>query len=297
MAYVAGGDAMTVAASSDPQAGRLNREGVEQLTQLLEDDFGRATQPFEGVAANQFLLDALDRGEHRSMSVWPGDAPAGVCYVGAGGLVVPAGLPEAAQALAAAVRPSGWRILVGDLTLGEAIVEQSGAGLFRRRPYAREQRLMVLDTTAVPAEHSSGLRRARLGDLERLTDFACGLHVEDQMGPPLSRSGRSAVQQRVAASIKRGSSWTIERRGRPVGKIDVAIESRRRGAQLAGVFVDAHERGRGLARRAIAELAHRLIRAGMPCVTLHVRADNMPAMHAYEAADFIQRRRWLLALR
>lgn len=288
---------MTVAASSDSHAGRLDRDGVAQLTQLLEDDFGRATQPFEGVAANQFLLDALDRGEHRSMSVWPANAPVGVCYVGAGGLVVPAGLSEAASPLAAAVRPSGWRILVGDLTLGEAIVEQSGAGLFRRRAYAREQRLMVLDTAAGAPEHCPGLRRATLGDLERLTDFACGLHVEDQMGPPLSRSGRSAVQQRVAASIRRGSSWTIERSGRPVGKIDVSIQSRRRGGQLAGVFVDPHERGQGLARRAIADLAHRLVRAGIPCVTLHVRADNQPALRAYEAAGFTQRRRWLLALR
>jgi hypothetical protein len=288
---------MTVAASSDPRAGRLSREGVAQLMQLLENDFGRAVQPFEGVAANQFLLDALDRGEHRSMSVWPSDAPVGVCYVGAGGLVVPTGLPEAAQPLAVAVRSSGWRILVGDLTLGEVIVEQSGNGLFRRRPYAREQRLMILDTSTGPVEHCPGLRRAKLGDLERLTDFACGLHVEDQMGPPLSRSGRSAVQQRVAASIRRGSSWTIERHGRPVGKIDVSIESRRRGGQLAGVFVDPHERGHGLARRAIADLSHRLVRAGMPCVTLHVRADNAPALRAYEGAGFVQRRRWLLALR
>lgn len=156
---------------------------------------------------------------------------------------------------------------------------------------------MVLDTAAGVREHFPGLRRAQLGDLERLTDFACGLHVEDQMGPPLSRSGRSAVQQRVAASIRRGSSWTIEHRGRPVGKIDVSIESRRRGGQLAGVFVDPRERGRGLARRAIADLAHRLIRAGLPCVTLHVRVDNLPAIRAYEAAGFTQRRRWLLALR
>lgn len=287
---------MTVAAS-DPRADRLSREGVARLVRLLESDFGRAADTADGVAANQFLLDALDRGEHRAVSVWPADAPEGACYVGSGGLVVPTGLPSAAHALAAAVRPSGWRVLVGDLALGEVIVEQSSAGLFRRRPYAREQRLMVFEAGTGHQPHCPGLRPAEQRDLERMTDFACGLHVEDQMGPPLSRSGRSAVQQRVSASIRRGSSWVVERDGRAMAKIDVSIESRRRGAQLAGVFVDPYQRGRGIARQGIADLAHRLVRSGMPYVTLHVRADNAPAIRAYEAAGFVQRRRWLLALR
>jgi uncharacterized protein len=141
------------------------------------------------------------------------------------------------------------------------------------------------------------MRRAVMGDLERLTDFACGLHVEDQMGPPLSRSGRSAVQQRVATSIRRQTSWVVEVEGHVAAKFDVSIESRRRGAQLAGVYVDRRWRGRGLARRGIADLSRRLLQAGMPCVTLHVRADNVAAIRAYEAAGYTQRRRWLLALR
>jgi ribosomal protein S18 acetylase RimI-like enzyme len=289
---------MTVTASSDSRAGPLGREGVAHLVHLLEDDFGRAKEPGEGVAVNQFLLDALDRGEHRAMTVWPADLPVGVCYVGSGGLVVPAGLPHAAQPIAVAVRTSGWRVLVGDLTLGQAIVEGAGTGLFRRRAYAREQRLMTADPGAVAAlGPCAGLRRAVMGDLERLTDFACGLHVEDQMGPPLSRSGRAAVQQRVAASIRRDTSWVIEVEGQAAAKFDVSIESRKRGAQLAGVFVDRRWRDRGLARRGIADLSHQLFKAGMPCVTLHVRADNAPAIRAYEAAGFVQRRRWLLALR
>jgi uncharacterized protein len=288
---------MTIAASSESRATRLGRDGVAQLMHLLEEDFGRAAHVGEGVSVNQFLLEALDRGEHRSMTVYPVDEPVGVCYVGSGGLVVPAGLPNAAQPLAAAVRASGWRVLVGDLTLGEAIVDEAAAGLFRRRPYAREQRLMAVDAATVANVRCPGLRRAVMDDLEPLTDFACGLHVEDQMGPPLSRSGRAAVQQRVATSIRRDTSWVIEFDGQVAAKIDVSIESRRRGAQLAGVFVDRRWRSRGLARRGIADLSNRLLRAGMPCVTLHVRADNVPALRAYEAAGYVQRRRWLLALR
>ncbi len=288
---------MTLAASREPRAARLTREQIGDLTFELEHDFGRASTRVEGTVAHQFLLDALDRGEHRTMTVWPPSGqPQGVCFVGAGGLIVPGGLPSAAEPLADAVRSSGWRVLVGDMTIGEAIVNDTGAGLFRRRPYAREQRLMVADRR-VPAPQWTGLRRAQASDVEPLTEFACGLHVEDQMGPPLSRSGRSSVRQRVMSSVRRGSSWVVDEDGRVVAKIDVSIESRRRGAQLAGVYVDRRWRGRGVARRAIADLTGRLLDAGLPAVTLHVRADNGAAIHAYEAAGFVQRRRWVLALR
>jgi ribosomal protein S18 acetylase RimI-like enzyme len=291
---------MTLAESPTPQAGRLTRDHVATLVGRLEDDFGRATGPSEGTVAHQFLLDTLDRGEHRSMTVWPpAGPPHGVCYVGAGGLVVPGGLPSAAAPLANAVRSSGWRVLVGDLIIGQAIVDGAGSGLFRRRAYAREQRLMIAERLvgAAASPDASGLRRAEPTDVEVLTDFACGLHVEDQMGPALSRSGRSSVQQRVRNSVRRGSSWVIECDGHVVGKIDVSIESRRRGAQLAGVYVDRRWRGRGLAQRGIADLTARLLAAGLPSVTLHVRADNTPAIRAYEAAGYVQRRRWVLALR
>jgi ribosomal protein S18 acetylase RimI-like enzyme len=291
-------DIVTLAASPGPQAVRLPRDGIARLAQRLEHDFGQVDLPMEGVVAHQFLLDALDRGEHRAMTVWPtAEEPQGVCYVGAGGLIVPGGVPGSASPLAAAVRSSGWRVLVGDLEIGRAIVEDAGAGLFRRRPYAREQRLMVADRRSPAPSNGGGLRRASSSDLDVLTDFACGLHVEDQMGPPLSRGGRSSVRQRVSAGIRRGTSWVVEAEGRVVAKIDVSIESHRRGAQLAGVYVEAAWRGRGVARRGIAALTSRLLDAGMPFVTLHVRADNTPAIHAYEAAGFAQRRRWLLALR
>jgi ribosomal protein S18 acetylase RimI-like enzyme len=289
---------MTLAASPGGQAVRLPRDGVSRLTASLEHDFGRAADTAEGTCAHQFLLDALDRGEHHSMTVWPSPQdPLGVCHIGAGGLVVPGGLPEAAAPLAAAVRGSGWRVLVGDLTIGDAIVDAAASGLFRRRPYAREQRLMVADRPTAMTVGDAVLRRAASDDVDVLTEFAAGLHVEDQMGPPLSRGGRSSVRQRVASSVRRGSSWVLESGGGVVAKIDVSIESRRRGAQLAGVYVDRRWRGRGLARRGIAALTAHLLESGMPCVTLHVRADNIAAIRAYEAAGFVQRRRWLLALR
>lgn len=291
---------MTVAPSPQRRAGRLDADGVRHMIDLLETDFGRLADRAEGTSSHQFLLDALDRGEYRSMTVWPADDPVGVCYQGSGGLVVPAGIEDAGAPLADVVRASGWRVLVGDLDVGTAIVDGSGSGLFRRRPYAREQRLMIADFAGV-AERAAiagiELRRAIADDVDALADFAARLHVEDHMGPPLSRGGRSSVRQRVAASVRRGTSWVAQVDGRVAAKIDVAIDSRVRGAQLAGVYVDRRMRGRGIARRAVAVLTDRLLQSGLPCVTLHVRADNAPALRAYEAAGFVGRRRWLLALR
>lgn len=288
---------MTIAPSPSRRAGRLPRAGVAQLIDRLETDFGRTADRREGSTAAQFLLDLLDRGEHRTLTVWPVGDPIGVYYHGSGGLVVPAGLPEAAGPLAAAIRATGWRVLVGDLTIGGAVVDDAGSGLFRRRPYAREQHLMVRTAWSPAAVGGSPVRRATAGDTEVLTEFACGLHVEDRMGPPLSRSGRASVRQRVANSVRRGSSWVLERDGRVVAKVDVAIDSRRRGAQLAGVYVAADARGRGVARSVVGEVASHMLGRGLPAVTLHVRADNEPAIRAYRAAGFVPLRRWILALR
>jgi uncharacterized protein len=40
-----------------------------------------------------------------------------------------------------------------------------------------------------------------------------------------------------------------------------------------------------------------LLRNGAPAVSLHVRADNAPAIAAYRSAGLVDRRPWILALR
>jgi hypothetical protein len=279
------------------KAVRLTRAGAARVMDALERDFGRLPEG-EWAHAHHYLLDALDRGEHGRFVVWPGNDPVAVLYCGSTGTLVPAGNAAAAAAFAEIAEQTGWRILIGDLPIAEAMLEQPSRALFRRRISARQQRFMTATAASVESgEPPTGLRLAVGSDLEQLTDFACQLHIEDQMGPPISRSGRAAVRSRMLESIIQSATWVVERNGMPVAKIDLSLRSRRRGAQIAGVFVAPRWRNLGIAREAVRAVAHELLDDGLPVVSLHVRADNASAIAAYRRAGFQDQRPWLLALR
>lgn len=275
------------------RARRLEPEEAGRLVARLESGFGGTSDAL----AHLLLLDALDRREFPRFVVWPPEDPVGMIYLGAAGSVLAAGHPDAGPALAGEAERADWRVLLGDAAPCQAILDASSKGLFRRRHSVREQRFMAT-TTPSGSPSMDGLRRANAGDLEQVTDFACRLHVEDRMGPPLSRPGRSAVRSRMQDSIVAGATWVVERRGRAVAKIDLPLQSRRRGAQLAGVYVEETWRGRGIASGAVgALLSHLLTEDELPAVCLHVRADNEPAQRAYRRAGLTDRGPWLLALR
>jgi uncharacterized protein len=273
----------------------LQRRDLEEVRRALETDFGR--QPHAGWRHHQFLLDALDRGELDRFALWPERSVRALVYVGTTGTIVPAGDPEAGPALAAAADASSWRVLIGDAPVAAAVVDATGRGMFRRRASAREQRFMVADGTPAVVATPVGMRPATLADLDVVTEFACALHVEDRMGPPIPRASRTGVRSRMRDSIVRGTTWVIERQGRPVGKVDLSLSSRRWGAQIAGVYVDEAHRAGGIAGALVAAVTRTLLDAGLPAVTLHVRSDNTPAIRAYRRAGFSDHGAWVLALR
>ncbi len=286
-----------------PTLRRVDDRQVAALVERLEHDFDlppQVAQPGSPSVANAFLLDALDRGEHDRFLVWPGEQPRAAVYASPSGTLVPAGDPAAGAALADASERIGWRVLVGDARIGNVLLEATHSGVFRRRLRAREQRFMTVeaaDRALLDAPAPEGFRPARRGDLEVLVDQACRLHVEDLMGPPIARSARSGVRARMEETIDRGATYVVERGGRAVGKADVSLRSRRRGAQIAGVYVDAAARGQGIATGLIAELLRVLLDEGMPSASLHVRADNAPAIAAYSRAGLTDRGSWVLAIR
>lgn len=283
------------AAPSAPTAGRIDSELLPRVVELLENDFWREPPP-AGVLPNQVLLDALDRGEHHRFLVWPHAGPRAVLYMSANGTLVPAGDPDAGAAFAASAERAGWRVLVGDAPLSEALLDAYPRGLFRRRPSGREQRFMV--ASEPPAlDKPAGFRRATYEDVPTLTEFACALHVEDLMGPPLARSTRPAVRARMADSVAHGLTYVVERDRAVVGKFDLSLHSRTRGAQIAGVYVAPPYRGRGITSGAVAAIIRELLRDGLPGVTLHVRVDNTAAIAAYRKAGMVDRGAWTLAIR
>ena len=286
---------MTTTPAADA-AVRLEPDAAELVTRLLLDDFGRQPQPYAQLAS-QVLLDALDRGERERFLVWPAQDIRAVLYVSPIGTIVPTGDPAAGPAFATAAERVGWRVLVGDAAVSEALLDAYPRGLFRRRPSGREQRFMATAEARDDLRAPEGFRRATYEDVPVLTEFACALHVEDQMGPPLSRGARPAVRARMADSVAHGLTYVVERDGAVVGKFDVSLRSRTRGAQIAGVYVLPEHRGRGITSRAIAAIITDLVRDGLPGVTLHVRSDNLPAIAAYRRAGLIDRGPWTLAIR
>lgn len=284
------------AAPASHVAARLERHALTRVVDMLENDFGRDAG-VHGALANQVLLDAIDRGERERFLVWPPHDPRAVLYMSAIGTLVPAGDPGAGPAFAQAAEHAGWRVLVGDAPLSEALLDAYPRGLFRRRPAGREQRFMVaVDAPDGPAR-PVGFRRATYEDVPVLTEFACALHVEDRMGPPLARSARPAVRARMADSVGHGLTYVVERHGRVVAKFDCSLHSRRRGAQIAGVYVEPDHRGEGITTAAVAAMVRDLTAEGLPGVTLHVRSDNAPAIAAYRRAGLTDRGAWILAIR
>jgi hypothetical protein len=288
---------------TSPGLRRLGRDEVDAVVSLLESGLGAAGSPgahgdrrLEAVLSNQYLLAALDRGEYRRFHVWPEREPVGLLYAGINGTIVPAGDPAAGPALAEAAETEPWRVLVGEARIGLSLLAAYPKGLFRRSPAAREQRFMLAHQP-VAGTQVEGFRRALPADVDRLTDFACRLHVEDLMGPPISRTGRSAVRDRMLESVQQGQTYVVERRGQVIAKLDLSLRSPLRGAQIAGVFVDQGWRGQGVASGAVAALTTLLLSQGFPGVTLHVRADNRPAIAAYARAGFHDAGAWALALR
>lgn len=268
---------------------------VGELEHALTVD-GDGQPDLQRALAHQFTLEALDRRDVGRLVVWPPAHPIAAILHASGGTVMPTGDAAAADALADAIQETGWRVLVGPAGIGEAVLDSIGRGLFRRRVGSREQRFMTAVAPVRLAE-PAGMRLANADDLAPLTDMACRLHVEDRMGPPIPESGRASVRARLRHSIGRGSTWVVERRGQPVAKVDLALRSPRRGAQIAGVYVDPAWRGHGLGTAAVAAVTSDLLDQGLPGVTLHVRADNAAARAAYEHAGYVDRGPWTLAIR
>lgn len=266
-----------------------------QVRAFLEDP-GPGGGAMDGVLRHQQLLDALERQDYRRLLMWPDDDPVAVAHLSSAGTLTVAGAVEAGTDLGAYLGSSGWRVMLGDAALANRILEATPKGLRRWRTRVREQRFMATQDPA-PLPEPERLRIAVEADLDAVTELACRLHVEDQMGPPLARSARLGVAERMRSSIARGATWVVEHEGRVVAKFDVSLRTERHGAQIAGVYVTEEWRGQGIAGAGVAAVARHLLGEGLPGVTLHVRADNLAGRRAYERAGFADRGAWTLALR
>jgi uncharacterized protein len=253
--------------------------------------------PAGGAARHMFALSAVESFGVEPLRIAADDHRWGLAVVFPGRLLVPCGDPEA---IAAAPPPTRrWRLLVGDRAAGDAALSRVGreASLI-----VHDQRFLLVDPDRVPDEAAlpdPGLRRAETADLDALAGLAVRLHVDDRFGPDPGRVGLRGYRDRLAVTVRQGMVWCVGPVGAPVFKLERSVSSRRWGVQLAGIVADPSVRGSGLARAAVATAVRDAIREGPHdrAVSLHVRADNAPALRAYEAAGFVDREAWRLVVR
>jgi uncharacterized protein len=253
--------------------------------------------PGGGAVRHMFALSAIESFGVEPLRIAADDRRWGLAVVFPGRLIVPCG---DAEAIAAAPVPTRrWRLLVGDVAAGDAALSRVGGedGLV-----VHDQRFLVVETARVPLESElgdPGLRRAEPADLDALAELAVRLHVDDRFGPNPGRVGFRGYRERLQTTVHQGLVWCVGPIGAPVFKLERSVSSRRWGVQFAGIVADPSVRGTGLGRAAVATAVRQALAEGPRdrAITLHVRADNTPALKAYDAAGFVDREAWRLAVR
>lgn len=252
--------------------------------------------PVGGAVRHMFALATLESQGHRPIRIASDDERWAAAVVFPGRLVVPCGDAEAIAEAGAPARR--WRLMVSDAAPVDALLEtcRDDPGMV-----VHHQRLLVIEPDLVPDERTlpdPGLRRAVRDDIPALAELAVRLHIDDRFGPDPGRSGLRGYASRFESTVEQGLIWVVGPVGRPVLKVERSVSSPRWGVQLAGIVVADAERGRGLGTAAVVTAVRAALREQRRRpVTLHVRADNTPALAAYARAGFVDREEWRLAVR
>lgn len=251
--------------------------------------------PNLGPARHMFALACLDSmGADIARVATDGDAWA-VCVIHPGRTLVPAGDPDLITRLGPPTRR--WRMIIGDVTACRPLVAPE---VVAPDALVHQQRFMLLDDARLPDETAMpdpGLRAADPADLAGLVKLATHLHRDDEFGP-VDAAVIRGYRSRMQSSIPTGQLRVVGPVGAPVAKLERSVASPRRGVQLAGIVVAPELRNRGLGRAFVAAAAREArgeVR-GLP-ISLHVRAANTPAIHAYLACGFVDTEEWRLAVR
>ena len=236
------------------------------LEQILEYCAG---DPVERV----FLEDVARRGLGRFSALEKDGRIVALCHSGAN--VVPSG--RGCGVFASVAVRARARMLIGE----ELAVSELWEASRSRLPPAREDRpgQPVYRISEPPEPGETGLRPARLSDLDRLVP-ACALAHEGELGVDPLRRDADGFRWRTRAQIEEGRSWLWEEEGVILFKAEASAWTPN-AVQLQQVWTDPEARGSGNASRGLRDLI-RLLLEHVPTVCLFVRSDNAEAIRLYD---------------
>jgi uncharacterized protein len=221
-----------------------------------------------------FLEDAARRGFGRFSAVANREGKVtALCHSGAN--LVPSG--EGCEAFARLAVHSKARMIIGESRAVGELWRAAAEGM----PEPREDRpgQPVYAIGEPPPSGDSGLRAARLDDLDILVP-ACAAAHELELGiDPLARDA-DAFSWRTSTQVEEGRSWLWVEDGVVLFKAEASAWTPH-AVQIAQVWTDPGARGRGYATRGLADLC-RLLLDWAPVVTLFVRSENDAAIGLYE---------------
>ncbi len=164
--------------------------------------------------------------------------------------------------------------------------DRLGPGWGPARTIRPEQLLMstVVDPGRLPPD--GRVRRARLDEVDLVVPAAAAMFTEEIGYPPFIGSS-TAYRSVVAALVRSGRTFVWIDGGRVLFKADVGsvgVDA----AQIQGVWLAPHLRGRGLAAPLMVSVTSAVLREVAPEATLYVNNFNAAAIATYRAVGFRQ---------
>ncbi|MGH3066073.1 MAG: GNAT family N-acetyltransferase, partial [Gaiellaceae bacterium] len=220
-----------------------------------------------------FLEDVARRGLGRFVGQTEGGELVALCHMGVN--VVPSG--NECGAFARDVVRAAPRMLIGEARAVSELWDE----VQPRLPQPREDRpgQPVFVIREPPAFGNTGLRAARLDDLELLMPACAAAHEQELGIDPLHRDP-DGFRWRTRTQIEEGRSWLWVENGAILFKAEASAWTPS-AVQLQQVWVDPAVRRSGNGARGLSDLC-RLLLERVPTVCLFVRAENEAAIRLYE---------------